>query len=61
MFDGLECVSRLVTRYALVETMYLKGRSVLEEQLCNALTRVYTSILVFLAHTKRYLVRCNSG
>ena len=61
MFDGLECVSRLVTRYALVEAMYLKGRSLLEEQLCNALTRVYASILVFLAHSKRYFVRCTSG
>lgn len=61
MFEGLECVSRLVTRYALVEAMYLKGRSLLEEQLCNALIRVYTSILVFLAHSMRYFVRCTSG
>ena len=61
MFEGLECISRLVTRYALVEAMYLKRRSLLEEQLCNALIRVYTSILVFLAHSKRYYVRCAGG
>ena len=61
MFEGLECVSHLVTRYALVEAMYLKGCSLLEEQLYNALIRVYTSILVFLAHSMRYFVRCTSG
>ena len=61
MFEGIECVSRLVTRYALVEAMYLKGRSLLEAQLCNALMRVYTSILVFLAHSMRFFMRCTSG
>ena len=61
MFEGLECISRLVTRYALVEAMYLKRCSLLEEQLCSALIRVYASILVFLAHSKRYYVRSTSG
>ena len=61
MFEGLECISRLITRYALVESMYLKKRSLLEEQLCDALIRVYTSILMFLAYSKKYYVRCTSG
>ena len=61
MFEGLECVSRLVTRYALVEAMYLNRLSLLEEQLRNALIQVYTSILVFLAHAKRYYVRSTGG
>ena len=62
MLEGLEKVSSLITRYAMVEDMYLRrSSSSLEGQLSNALIRLYTSILVFLAKSRKFFSRKTGG
>ncbi|CAD6572877.1 MAG: hypothetical protein ASARMPREDX12_005527 [Alectoria sarmentosa] len=62
MLEGLEKVSSLITRYAMVEDMYLRrSSSSLEGQLSNALIWLYTSILVFLAKSRKYFSRKTGG
>ena len=58
---GIELVSRLITQYATVETLYLKGSSEIETQLTKALVRLYASILVFLATAKKFFSRGTAG
>lgn len=59
--EGIELVSRLITQYATVETLYLKGSSEIETQLSKALVRLYASILVFLARAKKFFSRRIAG
>lgn len=59
--EGIELVSRLITQYATVETLYLKGSSEIETQLTKALVRLYASILVFLARAKKFFSRRTAG
>ena len=59
--EGIELVSRLITQYATVETLYLKGSSEIETQLANSLVRLYASILVFLARAKKFFSRRTAG
>lgn len=62
MLEGVEKVSSLITRYAMVEDMDLrKSSSSLEKQLSNALICRYTSILVFLAKSRKYFSRNTGG
>src|SRR2546421_4749151 len=61
MIDGLELVSRHVARYALVEELYLQGTSVEKDHLADLITRVYTSILVYLVKARRYYDRATGG
>jgi hypothetical protein len=61
MIDGLELVSRHVARYALVEELYLQGTSVEKDHLADLITRVYTSILVYLVKARRYYDRGTGG
>jgi len=61
MIDGLELVSRHVARYALVEELYLQGTSVEQDHLAELITRVYTSILVYLVKARRYYDRGTGG
>lgn len=59
--EGIELVSRLITQYATVETLYLKGSSEIETLLSKALVRLYASILVFLARAKKFFSRRTAG
>lgn len=62
MLEGLEKVSSVIVRYAMVEDMYLRrSSSPLEGQLSNAPIRFYTSILVFLAKPRKYFSRNTGG
>jgi len=61
MIEGLELVSRHVARYALVEDLYLQGTSVEKDHLADLITRVYTSILVYLVKARRYYERGTGG
>jgi hypothetical protein len=61
MIEGLELVSRHVARYALVEELYLQGTSVETDHLADLITRVYTSILVYLVKARRYYDRGTGG
>jgi hypothetical protein len=61
MIEGVELVSRLVARYALVEELYLQGTSVEKDQLADSITRLYTTILVYLSKARRYYDRRTGG
>jgi hypothetical protein len=61
MIEGLEFVSRLVARYALVEELYLQGTSVEKDQLADSITRLYAAILVYLSKARRYYDRRTGG
>ena len=58
---GIELVSRLITQYATVEMLYLKGSGKIETQLTKALVRLYASILIFLARAKKFFSRRTAG
>jgi hypothetical protein len=61
MIEGLELVSSLVTRYSIIEGLYLQGTSVEKEQLADSITRLYTAILVYLSKARRYYDRRTGG
>ena len=61
MIEGLELVSNLITRYAMIEWLYLQEDSAGKEQLVEAVTRLYTAILVYLAKARRYYDRRTGG
>ncbi|KIM99246.1 hypothetical protein OIDMADRAFT_65994, partial [Oidiodendron maius Zn] len=48
MLEGLEYVSNLIARYAIVEELYLSQSSVAIHQLSNSIVKLYSSILIFL-------------
>jgi hypothetical protein len=53
MLEGLEYVSNLITRYAIVEELYLSKSSVAIHQLSNSIVKFYSSILSFLGKAPR--------
>ncbi|KAH7311602.1 ankyrin repeat-containing domain protein [Stachybotrys elegans] len=54
MVADLEIVSRLIARYSEFERIHLAHKSSVKQQLEAALTRMYASILVFLAEAIKY-------
>lgn len=54
MAEGLEHVSNLITRYAIFENLYLHVDSAVEDQLADAIVRLYTAILTYLSKASRY-------
>ena len=48
MLEGLEYVSNLIARYAIVEELYLSQSSVAIHQLSSSIVKLYSSILIFL-------------
>ncbi len=66
MVEGIEFVSNLITRYAIVERLYLPTvaregpESAVElevkatEQLTQAILKLYISILKYLSNARRY-------
>ena len=67
MVDGLEMISDLLTRYTIFEHLYLQEASIgqienpLKEQLTQAITRLYISILKYLSNARRYYDRRTAG
>ena len=61
MVEGIEFVSSLITRYAKVEDLYLTGTSAEKAQLSDAITRLYTAILIYLSKASRYYDRRTGG
>lgn len=53
--ENLETVSRLITRYAILEDLYLKRKSPSHDQLKDMIVRLYAEILTFLTRAKKYL------
>ncbi|KAM0795732.1 ankyrin repeat-containing domain protein [Usnea florida] len=59
MASGLEYVSSLIARYYTVENLYSQS-SLLKEQLAEALLKLYSAVLVFLARARRYYTQCHA-
>jgi hypothetical protein len=53
----MELVSNLIALYAVQENLYLHIVSALTDQLREALTKLYASILRYLAKVRRYYDR----
>lgn len=53
--ESLETVSRLITKHAILESIYLSGSSAATRELEVALTDLYTEILMFQAKALKYL------
>ncbi|KAH0335580.1 ankyrin, partial [Aureobasidium melanogenum] len=54
MAEGIELVSAMITRYAVVESLYLLEESSLKAQLTDRITKLYVSILRYLSIAKTY-------
>lgn len=65
--EGMEYVSKLITRYVIFEKLYqrIPGESAAElepkERLSEALCKLYASILRYLSKAKRYYTRNTAG
>ena len=60
MASGLGHVSSLIARYSAVESAYSQS-SLLKKQLAEALLKLYTAVLVFLAKARRYYTQCHAS
>jgi hypothetical protein len=58
MIEGVEHVSNLITRYTILEAIYVdtlrEARTAAYEQLQSALTKLYATILTYLTKASRY-------
>jgi len=54
MADGIEFVSGLITRYEIVEKLYLRIPSEIGAQLTKDMVLLYTAILKYLAEARTY-------
>ncbi|THZ22361.1 hypothetical protein D6C91_04053 [Aureobasidium pullulans] len=54
MAEGIELVSAMITRYAVVESLYLLEDSTLQNQLNDGITKLYVAILKYLGIAKTY-------
>ncbi|KAI4715649.1 hypothetical protein E4T48_08189 [Aureobasidium sp. EXF-10727] len=54
MAEGIDLVSALITRYAVVESLYLLEDSSLKGQLTDSITKLYTAILRYLGIANAY-------
>jgi hypothetical protein len=61
MAEGLEQVSKLITRYTIFESLYLHVGSTIEDQLADAIARLYAAILSYLSKASRYYSLNSSG
>jgi hypothetical protein len=61
MIIGLETVTWLMTRYAVVEKYYLESSSDLSVEFQEKLVRLYECILEFLAESVKYFAQSAGG
>jgi hypothetical protein len=54
MAEGIELVSAMITRYAVVESLYLLEDSFLRIQLTDGIIKVYVAILKYLGIANTY-------
>ncbi|KAL3471968.1 hypothetical protein BJX99DRAFT_262791 [Aspergillus californicus] len=57
MIQGVDAIAKMITRYAVFETIYLGVRSAptaADEQLRSSLTRLYAAVLTFLGKALHY-------
>jgi hypothetical protein len=61
MAEGVELVSNLITRYTIVEKLYLQRPSAAKDQLTQAILRLYSTVLIYLSKAKSYYQRNTFG
>ena len=61
MVEGVEFVSNLITRSAIIEKLYLQKASTAKDQLTTAVTRLYAAVLTYLSKANRYYGRKTAG
>jgi hypothetical protein len=61
MAEGVELVSNLITRYTIVEQLYLQKPSAAKDQLTQAILRLYSTVLIYLSKAKSYYQRNTFG
>ena len=61
MAEGIELVSKLITRYAVIESLYLSVDSSLAEHLVEAIVTLYTAILRYLIQAQKYYQKRTSS
>ncbi|CAD0088138.1 unnamed protein product [Aureobasidium vineae] len=54
MAEGIDLVSAMITRYAVVESLYLLEDSSLRGQLTDSITKLYVAILKYLGIANAY-------
>ena len=57
MIEGVEQVADVIARYAWIETLYLHASSRMRTQLQNATTKLYVTVLKFLAKARRHYAK----
>jgi hypothetical protein len=61
MAEGVEFVSNLITRYTIVEQLYLQKLSTAKDQLIKAITKLYAAVLKYLSKANRFYRRNSAG
>ena len=61
MAGGLEYVSSLVVRYAILETLYLRDASEARRYLSDAIMGLYAAVLTYLCKGRRYYAQNTTG
>lgn len=57
LLEGLEYVTSLIARYDIVENLYLHQASLARDQLSEAIVRLYTAVLIYLARASKFYSR----
>lgn len=57
MAQGVEYISNLIARYAIVEQLYLQKPSAAKHQLTQAVTKLYAAVLKYLLKARRFYDR----
>lgn len=61
MAQGVEYISNLIARYAIVEQLYLQKASAAKHQLTQAVTKLYAAVLKYLSKARRFYDRNLAG
>jgi hypothetical protein len=61
MAEGVEFVSNLITRYAIIEKIYLQHNSEARLQLTAAVVQLYAAVLTYLGRAGPYYARRTGG
>ena len=57
LLEGLEYVSSLIARFAMVEALYLNQASTARDQLSESIVRLYSAVLLYLAKASKFYSR----
>jgi len=61
MAEGVELVSNLITRYTIVEHLYLRRPSAAKNQLTEAILKLYSTVLIYLSKAETYYKKTTLG